>query len=79
MTMADAVAKRIIELCSRKEITINKLATLSGLTQSTVDSIINGKSKNPRLETIKKICIGFDMTIVEFFSSPLFDHSNLDD
>jgi len=47
--------------------TINKLATLSGLTQSTLNSIIHGKSKRPTLATIYKVCIGLDITLAQFF------------
>ena len=45
MTYSDAIIKRITSLCIEKEITINKLATLSGITQSTLNSMINGETK----------------------------------
>ena len=73
MDISEWTAYRIKTLAKQKNITINKLATLSGLTQSTVDSIINGKSKNPRLNTIKKICEGLNISIIDFFNDPLFD------
>ena len=73
MTDAEAVAKRIKNLCKERGISINKLANLSGLTQSTVDSIIRGKSRNPRLATIKKICAGLGITASQFFDDPIFD------
>ena len=47
MTYADAIIKRLSELCAEKKITTNKLATLSGITQSTVENIMSGKTKNP--------------------------------
>ena len=72
MSPAEAVAVRINNLCKKRNISINKLATLSGLTQSTVDSILKGKSRNPRLATIKKICDGLDITMSEFFKDPIF-------
>lgn len=72
MKITKAVAVRIVELCKEKGITINKLATLSGLTQSTIDSIIKGKSRNPRLATIKKICDGLGITVMDFFDHPIF-------
>lgn len=49
MTYSDAVIKRLTDLCSKKNITVNRLATLSGITQSTVDNLIKGKTKNPKL------------------------------
>ncbi len=54
---------RINALCCEKNITVNKLATLSGLTQSTIDSILKGKSVNPRVETIDKIADVFGVSI----------------
>lgn len=73
MDIARAVAYRIKYLCDKNGITINKLATLSGLTQSTVDSIIRGKSQNPQLATIQKICEGLGITLQEFFDDPVFE------
>ncbi|GEM_PF-323645 len=68
MDVAAKIAARIIELCNQKDITVNKLADLSGLTQSTVDSIVNGKSRNPQVVTIYKICEGLNISLSEFFS-----------
>ena len=72
MTIGTAVSNRILELCSRKGITLNKLGTISGVTQSTLNNIISGASKNPTISTIKKICDGLDISIVEFFDTPVF-------
>ena len=55
-------------LCNEKNITVNKLADLSGLTQSTIDSILKGKSSNPRIETITKIAKGFNINPDIFFA-----------
>ena len=52
MTYSDAVIKRLTALCAERDITVNKLATLSGITQSTVDNLIKGKTKNPKLKTL---------------------------
>ena len=79
MTIAQAVAQRIIELCDNQGITINALAIRCGITQSTLGSIMNGKSKNPRLETIRKICAGLNISIFDFFNSSFFENSNLDE
>lgn len=72
MNISDAVAYRIIELCNKQEITVNKLSNISGVTQSTVNDIINCKSKNIGIITIKKLCDGFGITITEFFTSEIF-------
>lgn len=65
--------ERILELCQERHITVNKLSTISGLTQSTVNNIVNGRNKSATISTIKKICDGLDITIIEFFSSELFE------
>jgi len=67
-----AVAKRIKQLCMERQISINDMANISGITSSTVYSMLNGKSKNLGIVTIKKICDGLDITIVDFFNSSLF-------
>ncbi len=68
MDVAAKIATRIIELCNQKDITVNKLADLSGLTQSTIDSIVNGKSRNPQVITIYRICEGLNISLSDFFS-----------
>lgn len=45
MTYSDVVIRRLTDLCAERNITINRLATLSGITQSTVDNLIKGKTK----------------------------------
>jgi transcriptional regulator with XRE-family HTH domain len=65
VTYAAVIAIRIRKLCEQKGITLNKLATLSGIRQSTLENIIKGKSKSPTLKTLHRIAIGFDMTISE--------------
>lgn len=78
MKFSEALAFRILFLCQQQGITVNKLAHLSGLTQSTVDSIVNGKSKNPRYSTIKKMASGFDMTVTEFLKCQEIDNADID-
>ncbi len=73
MNTKEAVAKRILELCSEKQIAINALAILSGVSPSTVYSMLNEKSQNPGVVSIKKLCDGMDITIREFFDSDLFN------
>ena len=73
MRTKEAVAKRILELCKERGIAINELANISGVSPSTVDSILNEKSQNPGAVTIKKLCDGLEITLGEFFSTPEFD------
>ena len=73
MLIKEAIEKRIIELCNERNIAINALANISGVSPSTVYSILNEKSQNPGVCSIKKICDGLDITIREFFDCDLFD------
>ena len=73
MTCGEAVAKRILDLCSQHKITPNKLGTISGVTQSTINNIINTGSKNPTILTIKKLCDGLNIKLYDFFDDELFD------
>ena len=73
MTAKEAVAKRILELCGQRNIAVNALATLSGVSSSTIYSMLNEKSKNPGVVSIKKLCDGLKISVLEFFNSELFD------
>ncbi len=79
MTYSEAVIKRLTELCAERNITINKLAILSGITQSTVDNLIKGKTKNPKLKTLHKLAIGLDMTVSELLNFPEMNETAFDD
>lgn len=79
MTYSDAVIKRLTALCAERNITINKLATLSGITQSTVDNLMKGKTRNPKLKTLHKLAIGLDMTISELLDFPEINETIFDD
>lgn len=68
MKTCEAIAQRILNLCKEKNITPNKLGTLSGVEPSTITSIFYGKSKNPGVLTIKNICDGFSITLKDFFN-----------
>lgn len=70
MTYSDVIVIRLNRLCSEQNTTINKLATLSGITRFTVDNIIKGKTKNPKLKTLHKLAIGLDMTVSELLDFP---------
>lgn len=67
------IRNRILELCEKRGISINRLADISGLPPSSVKNIIYLKSKNPKIITIKKLCDGFDISLGEFFDTPEFD------
>ena len=76
MRIGEAVRLRIIELCRQNGMTVNKLATVCGVTQSTLNNITSGRNNSATVATVKKICDGLDITIQDFFNSPLF--SNLE-
>ena len=75
MRTKEAVAQRILELCRERNIAVNALANISGVSPSTLYSMLNQKSQNPGVVSIKKICDGLEITIREFFDSPLFDET----
>lgn len=79
MTYSDVIVNRILDLCKERNITINKLATLSGITQSTLDNLIRGNTKNPKLKTLHKIATGFDMTISELLDFPEMNNTVFED
>ncbi len=72
MYISEAVAERILELCKERDITVNKLCTISAVTQSTVNDIVNKKAKNIGIVTIKKLCDGLQISIIEFFDCEIF-------
>ena len=73
MNIGEAVKLRIIELCRERHITINKLSTICGLTQSTLNNIMHRPDSKPTVATVKKICDGLEITMAQFFTSPIFD------
>ena len=74
MNTKEAVAQRIIELCAERNIATNALANISGVSPSTVYSMLNEKSQNPGVVSLKKLCDGLDITLREFFDSPIFEN-----
>ena len=72
MNIGEAVKERILELCRERDISINKLCSMSGVTQSTVNNIISGRNRSATVSTVKKLCDGLGSTIEDFFHSPLF-------
>ena len=74
MRVNEAVRLRILELCQQNNITLNKLSTICGITQSTLNNVISGRNSTTTVSTIQKICDGLEITILDFFSSPLFEN-----
>jgi transcriptional regulator with XRE-family HTH domain len=72
MVIGEAVKERILELCREKDISVNKLSNMSGVTQSTVNNIVSGRNRSTTISTIKKLCDGMGITIEDFFNSDLF-------
>lgn len=72
MNISQAVIARILELCRKRNLTVNALCNISGITQSTVNDIISGTTYNAGIATIKKLCDGLDITVRDFFDSEFF-------
>ncbi|MDD2518714.1 MAG: helix-turn-helix transcriptional regulator [Bacilli bacterium] len=79
MKVAEAVSKRLLNICKERNITVNKLATISCLTQSTVDNIVSCKTRNPKLLTIIRICDGLNIELNNFFNDKLFKDIDRED
>lgn len=73
MAVKDAVVRRFQEICDQRGIKPNELANLSGVTPSTVYSMMDNSRRDLSIITIKKLCDGLDMTLGEFFSTSEFD------
>ncbi len=76
MNISQAVIKRIEGLCKERNLTINALSNISGITQSTVNDIVSGTTYNAGIATIKKLCDGLGISVRDFFDCDLF--SNLE-
>ena len=73
MNTKEAVAKRIVELCNERNIATNAFANISGVSPSTVYSMLNEKSQNPGVVSLKKLRDGLDITLRQFFDSDIFE------
>lgn len=71
--LTQAIQRRINELCDERKITLNKLSTICGITQSTLNNIISRSNTKPTVSTIKKICDGLNITLSDFFDTEYFD------
>lgn len=72
MDTRGAVVQRILELCHKRNLSINALAALAAIPPSTLKSIIYGVSHNPGIVTIKLLCDGLDISLAEFFDTEVF-------
>lgn len=73
MSVKDAVANRFCQLCREQNININELANKSGVTPSTVYSMLDSKRRDISITTIKKLCDGLEISLCDFFNSEMFD------
>ncbi len=78
MKLIEAISKRILKLCEEREITPNKLGTLSGIEPSTITSIFYGKSKNPGTRTLLDLCQALNISLFEFFDDDMFKDRDLE-
>lgn len=72
MTTKEAIAKRILDLCDKHKITVNALANLSGVPPMTIYSMLDSRSENPGVITIKKLCDGINIDLPDFFNTDFF-------
>lgn len=79
LTSSEALRKRILDLCKKRNISINHLAMMAGMPQATVDAVVHGVTKNPGLKTIYKIALGFGMTLSEFLNFSEMNEAEFDD
>lgn len=73
MTLNEAIKKRIQELVYENKTTLTNLCLNSNLTPSTIFDFMNDKVKSPTIFTIKKICLGANITLAEFFAPKYFE------
>lgn len=73
MDVKDVIVERFKSLCKEKNIKINELANISGVTPSTAYSMMDSSRRDISIRTIKKFCDGLEITLGEFFSTSEFD------
>lgn len=73
MTYTEAISLRLRELCRERNLSLNGMAMLAGLNQSTLENIVKGKSKSPGLRTLHRIATGLNMTVAELLDFPLMN------
>lgn len=73
MRIKEAIVKRFQQLCNDRNIKYNELATLSGVTPSTVYSMMDDSRQDISVLTVKKLCDGLDISTTTFYNSPIFE------
>ena len=76
---ARLLVERIRSLCQRRGLSINKLAEMSDIGQSTIDNLMNGHTLNPGIRTLHKIALAFSMTLAEFLDFKELNEFSFDD
>ncbi len=79
MKLNKAIGIRILKICREKNISLNQLANICCLTQSTVQHIVDGSSKNPKTLSVYRICDGLNIKLKDFFDDELFDNIDRED
>ena len=79
MKLSEAMSRKLNRICIEKNISINKLASMSCLTQSTVQNIVDGNSRNPKTLTIVRICDCLGISLKDFFDDKVFDNIDRED
>lgn len=79
MTYSEAISKRLKQICEERNITVNKLSTLTGITHSTIHDLISAKTTNPKLKTLHKIAVGLNMTVSQLLDFPEMNETIFED
>ena len=79
MKLSDAVCQKIHKICDERNISLNKLASICCLTQSTLQHLTDGRSKNVKTLTVVRICDGLGIKLKDFFDDELFDNIDRED
>ena len=74
MNTYTTVKNRLLQLLGEKNMSIHRLAMESAVAPSSIKNILYGKSQNPGIVTLKMLCDGFGITLVEFFNTEEFAH-----
>lgn len=72
LSLEQAIRNRIFNLAKERDLTINKVSTLSGMPHTTLLSFMNNETHDPRISTLLHICEAFDIDLMEFFNSSIF-------
>lgn len=72
MRSKEAIRLRILQLCDENNMTVNALSRVSGITQSTLNNITCGRNNSTTISTVKKVCDGLNITLLDFFDTELF-------